>query len=74
MNLEFLQDRSSLREISLTNILPRKELIIVLQYGGEESKYAKEFENFMPKEFFDWIVLYENNNGKLKKLYEYECA
>lgn len=63
MNLELPQDRNSLREIPLSNISFKKKLIIALQYGGDEREYAKEFENLMPKEFFDWIVLYE-----------YECA
>ncbi len=68
-NLSESNNTKSFKTIDLSG----KRLIIAFQYGGEEENYAQE-NGGLPQDYFDWIVIYESFNGKLRKLFEYECA
>ncbi|MDE5418592.1 hypothetical protein L3049_11295 [Labilibaculum sp. DW002] len=73
-DLEEPPNNKTMKEISLTGSLSEKTLILAFQYGGDEKDYAEENNSEFPEDYFDWFSVYELVNGKLLKVYEYECA
>ncbi len=67
-------DIEDVRDIELLGAPSERALIIVFQYGGDETEYAKECSSENPEDFFDWIVVYERIGKVLRKVYEFECA
>ena len=53
--------------------LSSDELIIALQYGGEEKDYANE-NGGKAEDYYDWIVFYEKTGDSLDRIVEFECA
>lgn len=73
-DIEESPDTKIMKEINLTESQNEKTLILAFQYGGDEKEYAEENNSDATEDYFDWFIVYELVEGRLLKVYEYECA
>ena len=73
-DIEESPETKIMKEITLTESQNEITLILAFQYGGDEKEYAEETNSNSPEDYFDWFIVYELVDGKLSKVYEYECA
>lgn len=49
-------------------------IVMAFQYNGEEEEYVEGGQSKFKQDYFGWVAIYLELNGKLQLIFDYECA
>ena len=71
MEINEEEDLTSAKSIDLIN---GTDIIIALQYSGDEADYLEDGKSKFEQDYFSWIIVYKYFDNKLEEVLSYECA